>query len=118
MPDRIILHGIQFYGYHGVHAEERRLGQRFLVDVELSLDVSAAASRDDVATAVDYSQVHAAVIEIGTRQQFALLEALASSIASTLLDRFPIRGVTVRATKPAPALAGILAGVSVEVTRP
>jgi dihydroneopterin aldolase len=118
MPDRIILHGIQFYAYHGVYDEERRLGQRFLVDVELHLDVSAAASRDDVSSAVDYSLVHAAVVEIGTGQQVKLLETLASRIASVLLDRFPIRGVTVRATKPAPALAGILSGVSVEVTRP
>jgi len=116
--DRIILHGIQFYGYHGVYDEERRLGQRFLVDVELSLDLSAAASRDDVAAAVDYSEVHAVVVEIGTRQQCTLLETLATRIAATLLERFPIRGVTVRATKPAPALAGVLAGVSVEVTRP
>jgi dihydroneopterin aldolase len=116
--DRIILHGIQFYAYHGVHDEERRLGQRFLVDVELSLDVSAAASHDDVAFAVDYGQVHAAVVEIGTRQQFNLLETLATRIAVTLLDRFPVRNVTVRATKPAPALAGLLTGVSVEVTRP
>jgi dihydroneopterin aldolase len=116
--DRIVLHGIQFYAYHGVHDEERRLGQRFLVDVELRLDVSAAASRDDVSSAVDYSQVHAAVVEIGTGQQFHLLETLASHMASVLLDRYPIRSVTVRATKPAPALAGILAGVSVEVVRP
>jgi len=116
--DRIILHGTQFYGYHGVHDEERRLGQRFLVDVELSLDVSAAASHDDVSSAVDYSQVHAVVVEIGTQQTFRLLETLATRIASALLDRFPIRGVVVRATKPAPALAGVLAGVSVEVTRP
>jgi dihydroneopterin aldolase len=116
--DRITLHGIQFYAYHGVHGEERRLGQRFLVDVELNVDVSAAASRDDVSSAVDYSQVHAVVVEIGTGQQFRLLETLATRIASTLLDRFPIRGVTVRATKPAPALVGVLAGVTVEVTRP
>jgi dihydroneopterin aldolase len=118
MPDRILLHGIQFYGYHGVHEEERRLGQRFLVDVELHLDLAASGSRDDVSATVDYSQVHAAVVEIGTRQQFKLLETLASCIASTLLERFAIRQVTVRATKPAPPLPGLLAGVSVELTRP
>ncbi len=118
MPDRILLHGIQFYGYHGVHDEERRLGQRFLVDVELRLDVSTAAAADDVSAAIDYSQVHAVVLEIGTQQQFKLLETLATRIASALLERFPMREVTVRATKQAPALPGVLAGVSVEVTRP
>jgi dihydroneopterin aldolase len=116
--DRILLQGIQFYGYHGVYDEERRLGQRFVVDVELRLDLSGAASEDEVSATVDYSQVQAVVLEIGARQQFKLLETLATRIASTLLERFPIQQVTVRATKPAPALPGLLAGVSVEVTRP
>ena len=115
---RILLQGIQFYGYHGVYEEERRLGQRFLVDVELRLDLTGAEDWDDVSLSVDYSQVHAAVLEIGTRQQFKLLETLAARIASTLLERFPIQRVTVRATKPAPPFPGTLAGVSVEVTRP
>ena len=118
MPDRILLQGIQFYGYHGVHDEERRLGQRFVVDVELRLDISGAASEDDVSATVDYGQVHTVVLEIGTRQQFKLLETLATRIASVILERFPIHEVTVRVTKPAPALPGVLAGVSVEVTRP
>jgi dihydroneopterin aldolase len=118
MSDRIFLQGIQFYGYHGVRDEERRLGQRFLVDVELRLDISRAASEDDVSATVDYSQVQTVVLEIGTRQKFKLLETLATRIASAILERFPVREVTVRATKPAPALPGVLAGVGVEVTRP
>jgi dihydroneopterin aldolase len=116
--DRIFLRGIQFYGHHGVYEEERRLGQRFVVDVELYLDLSGAASVDDVSAAVDYSMVHAAVVEVGTQQRFRLLEALATRIASTLLERFPARRVTVRAAKPAPALPGVLEEVGVEVTRP
>ena len=116
--DRILLQGIQFYGYHGVYDEERRLGQRFVVDVECRLDLSRAASEDDVSAAVDYGRVQAVVLEIGTAQQFRLLETLATRIASALLERFPIRQVTVRATKPAPALPGVVAGVSAEVTRP
>jgi dihydroneopterin aldolase len=116
--DRILLHGIQFYGYHGVHEEERRLGQRFLVDVELRLDLAGVEAGDDVALTVDYSQVLAAVLEIGTQQQCRLLETLAARIAATILQRFPVRQVTVRATKPAPPLPGVLGGASVEITRP
>jgi dihydroneopterin aldolase len=118
MADRIQLHGIQFYGYHGVHDEERRLGQRFLVDVVLELDLTAGEESDDRSAPVDYAQVHAAVLAVGTQEKFRLLESLAARIASTLLRRFPVRRVTVRVTKPAPPLPGILAGVSVEITRP
>ena len=40
MADRIILEGMQFYGYHGVNPEERVLGQRYVVDLTADLDLS------------------------------------------------------------------------------
>lgn len=118
MRDRILIHGIQFHGHHGVHEEERKLGQRFLVDVEILLDLREAGRRDDLAASVDYDRVHALVVEIGTRDQFRLLEALAARIASAVLERFPVQQVMVRATKPLPPLSGLVGGVSVEITRP
>ncbi len=118
MKDRILIQGIQFYGYHGVREEERKLGQRFVVDVDLQLDLSPAAGADSLAATVDYEQVHAVVVEIGTREQFSLLEALASRVASTVLERFPVQQVTVRVTKPLPPIPGLVGGISVEFTRP
>jgi dihydroneopterin aldolase len=32
--DKLILRGLKFYRYHGVKPEERKLGQKFLVDVD------------------------------------------------------------------------------------
>jgi 7,8-dihydroneopterin aldolase/epimerase/oxygenase len=118
MPDRILLQGVQFHGHHGVHEEERKLGQRFLVDVEIRLDLREAGGRDDLTASVDYGRIHALVVEIGTREQFRLLEALAERIASAILEQFRVTQVTVRATKPSPPLPGIVAGASVEITRP
>jgi len=118
MADRILIHGIQFHGHHGVHEAERRLGQPFVVDVELILDLGEAGRRDDLVASVDYEKVHALVVEIGTREQFRLLEGLAARIASAILDGFPVHRVTVRATKSSPPIRGILGGVAVEITRP
>ena len=118
MSDRILISGIQFHGHHGVRKEERTLGQRFIVDVEFRLDLREAGRTDDLGATVDYERVHAAVVEIGTRQQFKLLEALAARIASSLLERFPAHQVTVRVTKPSPPLPDLAGGVSVEITRP
>ena len=44
--DRIILTGMQFYGFHGVNAEERALGQPFVVDLETELDLEPAGASD------------------------------------------------------------------------
>jgi dihydroneopterin aldolase len=88
------------------------------VDVELVLDLGEAGRRDDLTASVDYERVHTLVVEIGTREQFRLLEALATRIASALLEQCPVQRVTVRATKPSPPMPGLVGGVSVEITRP
>ncbi len=118
MPDRILLRGIQFFGHHGAYEEERRLGQRFLVDVDLVLDLTPGAEADDLGRTVDYGKAHAIVIEIGTQHQFKLLEALALRVANALLERLSVDQVTVRVTKTAPPLPGLQGGVTVEITRP
>jgi dihydroneopterin aldolase len=94
------LQGIQFYRYHGVYDEERRLGQRFLVDVETALGRPGAASEDESA-AVDYGQVHAVVLEIA-RQKFAAGDA-GDAHRLAILERFPIREVTARDSRARPA---------------
>jgi dihydroneopterin aldolase len=54
--DRVFVQGIQFYGYHGVAEEERRQGQRFLVDVELSMDLRPAGGSDELSASIDYAR--------------------------------------------------------------
>jgi dihydroneopterin aldolase len=117
MDDRILVTGIQFHGYHGVRHEERQLGQRFVVDLTLWLDLAAAAKADNLAATVDYERVCGLVVELGTGERFKLLEALAGHIASAILEKFPVRQVTVRVTKPTPPIPGIVGSVSAEVTR-
>ena len=41
--DRISLTGITAFGHHGVFSSERQQGQRFVVDVSCTLDLSLAA---------------------------------------------------------------------------
>ena len=40
--DRIVLEGMRFYGFHGVNPEERVLGQEYLVDLTVEMDLSRA----------------------------------------------------------------------------
>jgi len=97
---RIELHGIELFGFHGVLEEERRDGQRFLVDVDLDYrDVTAGAS-DRIEDAIDYRDVVASVLEVSDGRAYHLLEALASALADTLLASFPVERVRVRVRKP------------------
>ncbi len=115
--DRIRLVNMSFYGYHGVHSDERQMGKKFYIDVELALDLSASGRSDDLSQTVDYAQVYALIREIEGARQYSLLEALAEEIARRLLERFPVQEVVVRARKTEVPVGGVMDHVEVEITR-
>jgi dihydroneopterin aldolase len=116
--DRMTLRGMRFFGYHGVFPEENRLGQQFIVDVELRLNLSEAAVRDDLERTVNYAELHALVKSVAEGPPFKLIEALAGNVASSVLDAYTIvNEVTVRVTKPHPPFDIHFDGVTVELCR-
>jgi dihydroneopterin aldolase len=97
------LRGIALHGRHGVEADERERGQRFVFDVWIDVDDSALSDR--IEDAVDYREVAEAVREVSDARAYSLLEALADAVARTLLERFPIDRARVRVRKPEVELA-------------
>lgn len=100
----IEIRGIELHGFHGVLEEERRGGQRFLVDVELEPVDDRAGQTDDIDDAVDYREVVAVVSRVSGGTAFHLLEALAGAIADELLGALLLARVRVRVRKPDVAL--------------
>src|SRR5918997_6180668 len=98
--DRITLTGITGYGYHGVFPEERQQGQPFVIDLSCELDLSAAATGDDLEQTVDYGALAQAVVADVERDPLNLIEALAERIAGTCLDYPAVRRVEVTVHKP------------------
>jgi dihydroneopterin aldolase len=96
----IELHGIVLHAFHGVLEQERRDGQRFVVDVELDLEDEEAARSDRIEDAVDYRGIVARVREISDDRAYHLLEALAAAIADALLREWPVTAARVRVRKP------------------
>jgi dihydroneopterin aldolase len=117
--DRIILEGMIFFGYHGTRPEEASLGQRFVVDVALHLDLRAAGEGDDLSLTVDYSQVHHVARAIVEGPPLKLTEAVAERIAAAVLADHPlVCAVEVRVRKPSVRLDDtVLAGSIVEILR-
>jgi dihydroneopterin aldolase len=117
--DRILLEGLAFYGYHGVKTEEKRLGQRFLVDLGLELDLGPAGRSDDLSLTIDYGEAYRLVRGLVEGTSRDTLEAVAESIAAELLERFGrLSAVTVRVSKPgAPIAVAHFGMVAVEIVR-
>lgn len=117
MADRILLTGMRFFGHHGVFPEETRLGQSFVVDVELEADLRRAGLTDDLEQTIDYGKVYGTVKEVVEGRPFKLIEAVAESVAQRVLDGFAVTGVVVRIHKPGAPIPGPFDCVTVEIAR-
>ena len=116
--DRIYVNRMEFYGYHGVFPEENRLGQRFAVDLSVSIDLKKAGESDELEHSVNYGELYQVCKEIVEGQPYKLVEAVAEKIAASVLTGFPlISDVTVKVIKPDPPIPGHYSSVAVEITR-
>lgn len=116
-PDRIMVEGIRFHGFHGLTRLERQVGVRLSVDVVLEMDLETAGVDDNVRATLDYRKVHERVVALGRGSSHKLLESFAVALLATLLDEFPAERVTVRIRKDTPVLDGIVDSVGVEMAR-
>jgi dihydroneopterin aldolase len=117
--DRILLEGMVFYGRHGTLPPERELGQPFVVDVELRLDLRPAGLSDDLTRTVDYGEVHRRTREIVEGPPVNLTETVAERIAAVILEDHPaVEATRVKVAKPHVRLGDtVLAGSAVDIFR-
>jgi 7,8-dihydroneopterin aldolase/epimerase/oxygenase len=109
---------MEFYGYHGVFPEENRLGQRFIVDLAVSLDLKKAGETDNLEYSVNYGELFQVCQRIVEGKPYKLVEAVAENIAGAILNEFPlITDVKVKMIKPDPPIPGHYQSVAVEITR-
>jgi dihydroneopterin aldolase len=118
IADKILIQGLEFYAYHGASDQEQAVGHRYQVDVEMRVDTRIAGESDKLHDTVSYSRVARKLVQVGTQQQFRLLETLASRMAHVLLEEFPaVQAVTLRVTKLCPPMNAIVAAVGIEIYR-
>lgn len=116
--DKIIMNHLAFYGFHGVMEEEKVLGQKFFVDIELLLDLSQAGKTDLVEHTVSYADVYDDVKYFVESARYNLIEALGENICNMLLAKYPlIEEAMVRIKKPEAPIRGIFDSVGVEIRR-
>ena len=116
--DRIILEGMRFYGFHGVNPEERVLGQEYLVDLTVAMDLGRAGQSDRLEDTISYAHIYRAVRDVMEGEPRNLLEAAAQAIADRVLAEFPVDSVLVRVKKPHPPIRGsVIESATVEIFR-
>ena len=104
LPGRIIIRGLRCRGQQGTTPAEQQQAHDYLVDVELSVDIADAVERDDLAAALDISEVASCVREEVARRPRVLVERITADVAGALLARFQqVREVRVKVEKPEPS---------------
>ena len=115
--DRIDLRGISARGYHGVFAEERKIGQTFVADVSLGLDLGPAAREDDLTKTVHYGvlaqQIHDAIVG----DPVDLIESLALRMVDLCLAEESVQWVSVTVHKPEAPIEVTFEDVAVTIER-
>ena len=105
------------FGRHGVFDHEKRDGQDFVVDIVVWLDLSPAASTDDLTRTVHYGELAELAAGIVGGMPRDLIESVAGDIAAAVLRTFPVTAVEVTIHKPAAPIPLQFTDVSVTVHR-
>jgi 7,8-dihydroneopterin aldolase/epimerase/oxygenase len=115
--DHIRIDGLEVFAHHGALPHEREVGQRFVVDVDLGLDLAPAASSDDLDRTVDYGRLASEVVAIAAGDPVDLIETLAGRIADHCLTHDRVQHVEVTVHKPQAPLPVVAREVSVCLRR-
>lgn len=114
MRDKIVMLDMRFHAHHGLFEEEHRFGAEFAVDLEV---FTRFGEKDEMHSSVDYGALYGIVQRITTGERVNLIETLAQTIASEVLQVNEVEAVTVRVHKPSAPLPGIFTDVYVEIHR-
>lgn len=98
--DKILVKGAVFYAYHGATQDQINQGQRFVIDAEVTVDMSKACQEDNIDNCLDCQEVYHIMEQVTTQRRYNLMQVLALDIIHEIRDAHPeVTEVTVGACK-------------------
>ncbi len=113
----IQIENMEFYAFHGHFKEERIVGNKFLVDLNIETDMKIPAESDNLKDAVNYQRIYDIVkSQMGMKSH--LLEHIAGRILNAIYAEMDgIEKVTIKISKMNPPMGGKIGSVSVVMSR-
>jgi dihydroneopterin aldolase len=118
MTDQIFVNGLVLHAYHGVMDHEATVGQSFILDLMLDIELADAVRSDKLADTASYDDIVATVSRAFCARRYRLVEAAAGAVADAVLDGFPaVSNVRVTVHKPHAPIAATFGDVGVSLVR-
>ncbi len=116
--DKIIIENLELIAEHGVFKEEKFLGQKFIISVEMTTNTREAGKTGNLNASTHYGFVADDIEKIFTGESFDLIETCAEKIAEMILTKYPlISEIKVTVKKPWAPIRKHFDFVAVEITR-
>ena len=84
----------------GVYDWEKKIKQQLLLDIEMSSNITDAASSDNIDDTIDYASVASTITCFIEQNSFELIETVAEKVAAIILDEFAVSQVSITLEKP------------------
>ena len=118
MSDSVFINGLVLHAFHGVMPHEGKVGQPFILDLVLDIELADAAKSDKLADTVSYDAVVNVVARTFTGKRCRLVEAAAGAVADAVLENFPrVRSLRITVRKPHAPVAAVFTDVGVTLVR-
>lgn len=106
MNAEISLEGLSFYAYHGFYEEERKSGNRFLVDIKVNTTIPENSDFENLDNTVNYEELYR-IVQSEMIKPSQLLENVAKNILDQAFNKISkIESVQVTISKLSPPVGG------------
>jgi dihydroneopterin aldolase/2-amino-4-hydroxy-6-hydroxymethyldihydropteridine diphosphokinase len=116
--DKMYIKDLEIYAYHGVNIEEKNMGQRFIISIDLWLNLREAGLSDDLTKTVNYAELCHNIEKEFTKEKYDLIEKCVEKLAEyILLSYSSVEKVKILLKKPWAPIGKPLDYAAVEIER-
>ncbi len=113
----IQVQGINLWSHVGVLEEEQLLGQYFLLDFSVYLDISEVIEKDRLDSTIDYSIPIVGLKKLAFESKSMTIEKFSQDILDFLENLYGTKPIKILLTKCEPPIKGFTGKVSISRTR-
>jgi len=115
--DIIFIQGLKADTVIGIYDWERKIRQEIVLDIEMSADISTAASTDNIDQTLNYKDICKRLKSFVSESEFQLVETLAEEICQIIIKEFGVQWVKLKLNKGEAITGAEGVGVIIERTR-